>query len=143
MAEKEELILSDREVVPTDEYLLSILGEKKIWWQDIISYSKDNFKDISGVWNYYNDGKQWLYKLSQKKKTIFWGGVLKNTFRITFYFSDKVEPLLEVSDLPSKIKEDFRTSKYYGKIRAISQKVFSAADVEVIKKLISIKIKLK
>jgi hypothetical protein len=143
MAEKEELILSDREVVPTDEYLFSILGDKKMLWQDIISYSKDNFKDISGVWNYYNDGKQWLYKLSQKKKTIFWGGMLKDTFRITFYFSDKVEPLLEVSDLPSKIKEDFKTSKYYGKIRAISQKVFSAADVEVIKKLISIKIKLK
>jgi hypothetical protein len=143
MAEKEEMILSDRQVEPTDEYLFSILGEKKVLWQDIISYAKDNFKDISGVWNYYNDGKQWLYKLSQKKKTIFWGGVFKDTFRITFYFSDKVEPLLENSDLPVKIKEDFKSVKRYGLIRPISNKIYSEEDAENVKKLIDIKIKLK
>lgn len=143
MAEKEEMIFSDRQVVPTDEYIFSVLGEKKILWQNIISYPSDNFKDISGVWNYYNDGKQWLFKLSQKKKTIFWGAMFKDTFRITFYFGDKVEPLLENSDLPVKIKEDFKTSKRYGLIRAISLKIFSAADVEIVKQLIAIKIKLK
>jgi hypothetical protein len=143
MGEKEEMILSDRQVIPTDEYIISILGEKKILWQNIISYAKDNFKDISYVWNYYNDGKQWLFKLSQKKKTIFWGALYKDTFRITFYFGDKVEPLLENSDLPLKIKEDFKTSKRYGLIRPISTKIFSESDVESVKKLIAIKIKLK
>jgi len=143
MAEKEEMILSDRTVMPTDDYIFSILGEKKILWQDIISYATDNFKDISGVWNYYNDGKQWLFKLTQKKKTIFWGAMLKDTFRITFYFGDKVEPLLENSDLPLKIKDDFKTSKRYGKIRPVSLKIFSEPDAESVKKLIAIKIKLK
>jgi hypothetical protein len=143
MAEKEELILSDRQVVPDDEYIFSILGDKRIFWQDIISFAANNYKDISGDWNYYNDGKQWLYKLTQKKKTIFWGAMLKDTFRITFYFGDKVEPLLENSELPLKIKEDFKVSKRYGSIRSISQKIFSASDVENVKKLIAIKIKLK
>ena len=143
MAEKEELILSDRTVIPTDDYVFSILGEKKILWQKIINYATDNFKDISGVWNYYNDGKQWLFKLTQKKKTIFWGAMLKDTFRITFYFGDKVEPLLENSDLPLKIKKDFKTSKRYGLIRPVTLKVFSDSDVKSVKKLISIKIKLK
>jgi hypothetical protein len=143
MAEKEELILSDRQVVPDDEYIFSILGDKRIFWQDIISFAANNYKDISGDWNYYNDGKQWLYKLTQKKKTIFWGAMHKDTFRITFYFGDKVEPLLENSELPLKIKEDFKVSKRYGSIRSISQKIFSASDVENVKKLIAIKIKLK
>jgi hypothetical protein len=143
MAEKEEMILSDRTVMPTDDYIFSILGEKKILWQNIISYATDNFKDISGVWNYYNDGKQWLFKLTQKKKTIFWGAMLKDTFRITFYFGDKVESLLGNSDLPLKIKDDFKTSKRYGKIRPVSLKIFSAPDAESVKKLIAIKIKLK
>lgn len=143
MAEREELILSDREVVPTDEYILSLLKEKSVLWQEIMSYAADNYKDISGAWNYYNDGKQWLYKLTQKKKTIFWGAMHKDTFRITFYFGDKVEPLLENSELPLKIKEDFKVSKRYGSIRSISQKIFSASDVENVKKLIAIKIKLK
>jgi hypothetical protein len=143
MTEKEELILPDRQVIPTDEYIYSILGEKKILWQNIISYCTDNFKDISGVWNYYNDGKQWLFKLTQKKKTIFWGAMFKDTFRITFYFGDKVEPFLESSELPTKIKEDFKTSKRYGKIRPVSLKIFSPSDVGSVKKLIDIKIKLK
>jgi hypothetical protein len=30
--------------------------------------------------------------MQQKKKTIFWVGVLKDTFRITFYFGNKAEP---------------------------------------------------
>jgi hypothetical protein len=143
MAEKEEMILPDRQVIPTDEYICSVLGDKQILWQNIISYVKDNFKDISGVWNYYNDGKQWLFKLTQKKKTIFWGAMLKDTFRITFYFGDKVEPFLENSELPMKIKEDFKTSKRYGRIRAVSLKIFSPSDVESVKKLVAIKIKLK
>ena len=143
MAEKEELILSDRDVVPTDEYILALLKEKSVLWQEIMSYATDNYKDISGAWNYYNDGKQWLFKLSQKKKTILWAAMYKDTFRITFYFGDKVEPLLENSDLPLKIKEDFKVSKRYGSIRSVSQKIFSASDVENVKKLIAIKIKLK
>jgi hypothetical protein len=143
MAEKEELILSDRDVVPTDEYILALLKEKSVLWQEIMNYATDNYKDISGAWNYYNDGKQWLFKLSQKKKTILWAAMYKDTFRITFYFGDKVEPLLENSDLPLKIKEDFKVSKRYGSIRSVSQKIFSASDVENVKKLIAIKIKLK
>jgi hypothetical protein len=143
MAEKDELILSDPLIVPTDEYIFSILGEKKILWQSIISYATNNFKDITYVWNYYNDGKQWLFKLTQKKKTIFWGGMLKDTFRITFYFGDKIEPLLETSELPLKIKEDFKASKRYGLIRPITLKIFSESDVESVKKLIAIKVKLK
>src|SRR5664280_101009 len=139
MAEKDELVLSDRQVIPTDEYIYSILGEKKIFWQSIITYAEDNFKEISCVWNYYNDGKQWLFKLTQKKKTIFWGAMLKDTFRITFYFGDKAEPILESSELPMKIKEDFKIAKRYGLIRAVSLKVFSEPDVESVRKLIAIK----
>lgn len=143
MAEKDELVLSDRQVIPTEKYIFSIIGEKKEMWQSIMSYATDNYKDISGTWNYYNDGKQWLFKLTQKKKTIFWSGILKDTFRITFYFGDKVVPLLESSDLPDKIVNDFKNAKRYGAIRAISLKIFLKSDVEIVKKLVDIKIKLK
>jgi len=67
-----------------------------------------NCKNISGNWNYYNDGKQWLFKLVQKKKTVFWAGILSDTFRVTFYFGDKAESLIEASELPSNIKNNFK-----------------------------------
>ena len=70
MAENGNLILSNKQIMPTDDYIFSIIGEKKILWQAIMSYVSEKYNDTSGSWNYYNDGKQWLFKLVQKKKTI-------------------------------------------------------------------------
>jgi hypothetical protein len=143
MAEKENLVLSDKQIIPTDDYIFSIIGEKRILWQTIMDYLSDNYKDISGSWNFYNDGKQWLFKLIQKKKTIFWAGILKDTFRVTFYFGDKAETLIDASDLPQAIKDDFKNGKRYGKIRAASLKMSDLSDVESVKKLVAIKMKMK
>ena len=56
--------------------------------------------------------------------------MLEDTFRITFYFGDKAEPVIEKSSLPEHIKAEFKNSKRYGKIRAITIKVKSQEDVE-------------
>jgi hypothetical protein len=143
MSENEKLVLSDKSVIPTDDYIFSLIGERKILWQRILKYAIENYNDTAGSWNYYNDGKQWLFKLTRKKKTIFWAGILSDTFRITFYFGDKAEPLIAESELPQKIKEEFITAKKYGAIRAISLKVFEHSDVENVLKLIIIKNKIK
>jgi hypothetical protein len=143
MSEKDTLVLSDKQIIPTDDYIFSILGEKKILWLTIMNYLSENCKDSSGSWNYYNDGKQWLFKMVHKKKTIFWAGVLKDTFRVTFYFGDKAENLIYSSDLSQTIKDDFKTGKRYGKIRAISLKMSDLKDVESVKKLVVIKMKIK
>jgi hypothetical protein len=143
MSDKEILVLNDKQIIPTDDYIFSLIGEKKILWQNIMRYTSENYKNISGSWNYYNDGKQWLYKLVQKKKTIFWAGILKDTFRITFYFGDKAEPVIDSSDLPQAIKDSFKTSRKYGAIRAITIKVLDSEDADNVLKLIAIKHKLK
>lgn len=143
MAEKEKMMLSDKSVIPADDQIFTFIGEHKGLWQSIMSYVSEMYKDASGSWNYYNDGKQWLFKLVQKKKTIFWAGIFADTFRITFYFGDKAMPVIENSDLPDKIKEDFRTSKKYGLIRPISFKVYNKSDVDNVLKLIAIKTKIK
>jgi hypothetical protein len=143
MAGNEILVLSDNQIIPTNELIFSIIGRKKIFWQAIMKYLTDNHKDISGNWNYYNDGKQWLFKMVQKKKTIFWAALLENTFRITFWFGDKAEPLLAESDLPLQIKENFRAAKKYGSIRAVSIIVENETDVDNVLKLVNIKKKIK
>jgi hypothetical protein len=143
MAELKKLILSDKQTIPNDDLLSSLMGGKWHLWQEIVKFTEENYKDISSGWNYYNDGKQWLFKLVQKKKTLFWGALYEDTFKITFYFGDKAEPTIIASDLPEPVKHEFMTGKRYGKIRAISQKVFKASDVKVVKKLIDIKSKLK
>ena len=143
MAESEKLVLGDKNIFPSDDILFSIFGDKKVVWEKIMSYVNENYKNITSEWRYYNDGKQWLFKMQQKKKTIFWVGVLKDTFRITFYFGNKAEPVIVNSNLPAKIKDDFLYGKQFGSIRAISTTITGPGDLEDIYKLIDLKTKLK
>jgi hypothetical protein len=139
----EELLLDDKEIVPTDEYVIKLLEDKAALWKEIHEFLEENFPDASGSWNYYNDGKRWLYKMVRKKKTIFWGALLSDAFRITIYFGNKAEPEIVKSSLPAEIISGFISAPRYGLIRPVSIKVMSHEDVENIIKLIALKMSLK
>ncbi len=116
MPEPSKLILSDKHIIPADDLIFSIIKDNKILWQTIMKHIYDNYEGSKGEWNYYNDGKKWLFKLVWRKKTIFWIGILEDTFRVTFWFGDKAElPIIE-SDLPETIKDDFKSAKKFGAI---------------------------
>lgn len=143
MAGSEDILLTDKTIYPTDDYIFSLIGEKKIYWQQIMNHMATVYKDSAGVWNFYNDGKRWLFKMVNKKKTIFWAAILAGTFRITFYFGGKAEPIIDSSDLPQKIKDEFKTAKRYGLIRGVSFLINDSEDIDNVIKLIAIKHKLK
>jgi hypothetical protein len=143
MPEQENILLTDRDIYPTDELIFSIIGDKKIMWQSIMSHMSGNYKDSSGEWNFYNDGKRWLFKMVHKKKTVFWAAILTDAFRITFYLGNKAEPIIENSDLPQSIKEEFRTAKRYGLIRPVTFIINDKTDVDNVLKMIAIKSKIK
>lgn len=135
--------LTDPAIKPDDELIESLVGRKIDFWKSIIEHAESVYKDVSGSWNYYKDGKQWLFKCVLKKKTLFWAAVFEKSFRITFYFGDKAEPVIFGSDIPESMKEGFRNGRRFGAIRAISVVVSEQKDVENVYKLISIKSKIK
>lgn len=143
MNEKEVFILSDPMVEPSWEFLREVLGEKYNWWMEIRDHVTGTYPHITEVWKYYNDGKQWLYRLMQKKNTIFWLAVMVDSYRITFYFPKKAEGVISSSDLPEKVKSDFLTARSYGQIRPISQRMESASDVELVTQLVALKLAIK
>lgn len=127
--------------MPDDEVIESIVGRKIDLWKSVLKHADENYKDVSGSWNYYKDGKQWLFKFVQKKKTLFWAAVIEKSVIITFYFGDKAESLVLDSDLPEPMKDGFRNAKRFGSIRPVSVVLSEQEDVENIIKLISLKIK--
>lgn len=92
------------------------------------------------MWKYYKDRKSWLFRTIKKKKTIFWIRILDDTFRISFWFADKLEPIILQSDLPDSIKEEYQNAKRFNKSRSIYIDVQDSKDFENIKKLIDLKI---
>jgi hypothetical protein len=140
---KTDCMLSDKNIRPTDEDIFSIIKDKKPLWDTIMLYLRNNYPSSSGEWNYYNDGKKWLFKMLNKKKTLFWIGMLENTFRVTFWFGDKAETHILSGMLPQKIKDEFINAKKYGAIRAISVIIDDSSDVDIVLSLLDIKFRLK
>jgi hypothetical protein len=139
----EPIVLTDPSVQPTEELIFSIIGENSVYWEQLIEYIYENHFDITEEWRFYNDGKSWLYRALRKKKTLYWVGIIKDTFRISFWFGDKAEPVIETSTLPEKIKDAFRNAKRYAHSRAVSIEVRSPEDLANTFKLIELKAKLK
>jgi hypothetical protein len=138
----EPIVLVDKTIKPTDEIVFSIIGEKSILWQEIMNYLYDHHTDITEQWNFYNDGKAWLFCTLKKKKTIFWIGVIKGTFRISFFLANKAEPLIDQSDLSDKLKNDFRNAKESKTPRSISITMSNREDVIDVIRLIDLKMRI-
>jgi hypothetical protein len=137
------IVLTDKSVRPDEELVFSIIGENRAQWQNAMEFILENFNGITQSWNYYNDGKSWLLKTDLKKKTFFWTGVQKDTFRVSFWFAEKAEQLILQSKLPEPVKEEYRNAKRYKFGRAITIIMRSPEDVESFKILALLKSKLK
>ena len=133
-------ILANKSVEPTEDMIFSIIGEKKLVWKQTMSYLYDNYTDISEIWKYYNDGKSWLFRTLKKKKTIFWINILDDTFRIAFYFADRLEPIILNSELSESLKTEYKGAKRFNKSRCIYIDIQDTGDFQEIKKLIDLKL---
>jgi len=136
-------VLTDKSVFPDDALVFSYIGQNRLHWQKLLHAVREKYPDVLEVWNYYNDGKSWLFRTILKKKTLFWIGIFDGSFRITFYFGDKAESVIEESGLPGAIKTDFRNGRHYGKIRAITLRVKGPDDIENAIRLTEMKAKIK
>ncbi len=136
-------ILGNKDQFPTEKIIFSHIGKNKTHWQSLFEYIHTNHPDISEEWRYYNDGKSWLMKVTRKSKTIFWLTVIKKTFRITFYFTDKVEEAINKSPISDELKKQFKEGKHYGKIRGLTITFKNKKDIDYVKALIEIKLSIK
>lgn len=139
----EKPCLNDKNEYPNDEVLSHYLGKVKKTWDSFINLINESYPSFSGEWRYYNDGKNWLYKITKKKKTICWVSIYNNKFKTTFYFSDKAEALITTSKLKKEYIDQFIYGKRYGKIRGVTVEIKKSTDINTTKILIQIKEQVK
>ena len=83
------ILLRDPEVFPSEEVLKSGLGKSYAAYEELHKTLTDDKFGLAYEWNYYNDGKSWLCKVTFKKKTVFWLSVWEKHFKTGFYFTEK------------------------------------------------------
>lgn len=134
-------MLTDPSVFPSNDLIFSILGPNRIHWLQLLEQVHLKYPDAEEVWHYYNDGKSWLFRMIRKKKTLFWIGIVPDTFRITFYFGEKSFPQIEESTLPEALKQEFFKGKSFGRFKGLSILVESPRDVANALMLADIRVK--
>ncbi len=138
----EPIIFTDPAVTPNEDLVFAGIGDHSNHWKKIEEYLSGHHTDITQVWRYYNDGKCWLFRYLKKGKTVCWISVLEKTFRVGFWLSDKAIPLIEQSDLPESVKEDFRNARITKIGRGLSVLISGPGDVENVIILMELKIKI-
>jgi hypothetical protein len=136
-------VLRDDKVYPDTKILTQHLGKAINAWDSFINLLKTDYPLITTEWRYYNDGKSWLLKCTDKSKTIFWLSLYQKTFRVTFYFNRNYERVLEKSEISSGLKKEYKEGKAFGKIKPITIPVGSDKDIDEIRKLIAVKLSIK
>jgi len=135
--------LNNKNEHPDDVVLAHHLGNTKTVWDGFIALLGREYPAITGEWRFYNDGQSWLFKVTRKQGTVCWVSVWDGFFKATFYFSDKAADLISASTLDQAYKTQFTDGKHYGKIRGITVELKTLNDLEAVRQLIAVKLKVK
>lgn len=82
----ETMLLCDAAVNPDDKVLEAALAGNYGRYRQLCAALAE--KNLTMTWRYYNDGKQWLCRVLNKKKTVCWLSVWDAGFKTTFYFTE-------------------------------------------------------
>ena len=66
-----QILLRDPDIFPSEEVLRNALGETNYnLFQGFVQNITSPTSGLAMEWRYYNDGKAWLCKVVNKKKTV-------------------------------------------------------------------------
>jgi len=133
-------IFDDKSKKPITKMLKDTLGKTYKSWEDFKKYLSEEYGKLTEDWKFYNQKSGWLLKTLKKKRNLFFFIPVKGFFKLTFVFGDKAVEAVEESNLPKNIKTTLKNAKKYMEGRGFQIKIKNSKDVEIIKKLVEIKI---
>lgn len=129
-------LLRDGNITPTAEIIAEALGAANIVYLKFIEDLKK--LNISLMdWRYYNDGKAWLskgeYKWTTargtlKVKPVFWLSIWENSFRVSYFFSEKTRDALLSLPISAGRKEIIKNTEATGKTNKSIAVIFEITD---------------
>lgn len=112
-------LMNDASEYPDDAVLARYLGKAKPAWDSFVSKLAKQLTGASLEWRYYNDGKAWLCKLTHKKKTVCWISVWEQSFKTSFYFTQKNDAAIEALAISAPLKQAYRAHESTGKLKPL------------------------
>ena len=133
---EQKQLLRDPNIEPTDKVIAEGLGKTTETYAKFIDGLE--YHDITLMdWRYYNDGKSWLskgeYKWvtargTEKIKPIFWLSIWDGFFKVSFFFSGKIQDELLALPISADAKEIIKNAEPMGKTMRFLPIIFDISD---------------
>jgi hypothetical protein len=136
-------LLWDETKYPNDSILEGALGDVFSIYQDFLAIIQTQDHRLTPEWRYYRDGKAWLCKVTDKKKTILWLSIWEGSFKTSFYFTEKTGCGIHELDIDEKIKIDFKSNAGIGRLRPLVLDISERAQLKNLLALVEYKRRLK
>ena len=125
---------------PTERELLSVLGEGRSLWQDLVAGLQRDLKLDGEEWNCYSVKAGWSLRLQKRKRNIVYLGPRAGYFLASFILGEKAVTAVRKSKVPARFLKMIDEAKHYPEGAAVRIEVRGAADVGVVKRLAKIKV---
>jgi hypothetical protein len=136
-------LLKEKDIYPSSLFLEQALGKVYVIYDLFIQTIQSSPYHLSVEWRYYFDGKAWLCKVTNKKKTICWISVWDKFFKISFYFAEKYRKEIELLCISIDNREEIKRSKVVGKLLPLIVEVKEEKQLKDILTIVDFKIKIK
>lgn len=121
------MILNNPDIFPDEKILQNTLSESvyRLYYRLINTIIVDKKLNLSAEWRYYKDGKSWLCKVVNKKRTIFWLSVWEGYFKVSFYFTEKHKEGIASLPISESVKCQFNDDKSIGKLIPLTIDIYN------------------
>lgn len=135
--------LNNPETFPTDQVLDNILGKEVFQvYKIILRIIQDEF-DLEYEWRYYKDGKSWLFKTTNKKKTIFWLSVWEKLIKTSFYFTERTRNGVLELPINEKLRANISNAEAIGKLIPLVFEIDQEKSLDDFREIVKYKTALK
>jgi len=132
--------LFDKSTLPTQKRIEQLLGDNAKLYNKLDRFCETELEPIIYDWKFYTKKSGWTRKTLLKKRNLFFLSPKVDMFSVTFVFGDKAVTAVENSDLPERIKTDLNQARKYMEGRGIRIDITASDDLEIVKKLLLIKL---
>jgi hypothetical protein len=125
---------------PSKSEILDALGKCYTQWIDLVQFFRDHVTPVSETWKNYGKSSGWTLLQKHKDRTIFYLFPNKRYFTVLFVYGEKAVEAAKEADLPDEILQRILHAKPYQEGRSFQIEVNGGKEMELIKKLIKIKL---
>ena len=133
-------IFMDKQIVPTNEELVTSLGATYKYWMQLKEYIFEQYPDGKEDWNFPGKKYGWSFRIKDKKRAIMYFLPREGYFKVAFVFGQKALDIILETDVDQNIKDNLLAAKKYAEGRGISIEVRDQSNISDIRKLVNIKL---